>query len=375
MTDLRAEAAAELADLEARDQRRFLTVVESMPGPRVSISGSEYLLMCSNNYLGLATDPRLAEAAARAAYEWGVGSGASRLVSGSTSLHAELEARLAAFEGREDAVVFSSGYLTNLGVLAALARKGDTIVSDALNHASIVDGCRLSGAAVEIYPHADIEACEKLVRDSALGGGRTLVVSDTVFSMDGDRAPVAELGRICDEHGAILVVDDAHGTGVTQLTPEATIVIGTCSKSLGTAGGFAAASREVCDLLRNRVRSFIFNTAPPAPVVAATITALDIVESEPEHGRRVREHARSLAAGIRSFGFEVPEPDAAIVPVIVGESSDALALGTRIRERGIFAPPIRPPSVPEGTARIRLCPMATHTDADIGTVIEAFASG
>ena len=376
--------AAHLDDLAEADLRRHLTVVDSPPGPTVVIDGAEHVLMCSNNYLGLAGDPRLAHAAALAAKEWGAGSGGSRLVSGSTSLHAEAEARLAAFEGAADCLLFSSGYLANVGTISALVGPGDAVVSDALNHASIIDGCRLSGARVEVYRHGDAAHAARLVAEvAATGSGRVLVVTDSVFSMDGDVAPLADLVAVAESTGAFLVVDEAHATGVlgpagrgavaaAGLEGRVDAIVGTCSKALGSAGGYVAGSADLCDWLRNRARTFVFDTAPAPASVAATLAALDVLEAEPERAGRVLAHARRLAAGLRDLGYDVWEPAAAVVPVVVGKAADALALGARIRDRGGFAPPIRPPSVPPGTARIRLCPMATHTDAHVDAVLAAF---
>ncbi len=389
-TPLSELCAQELSRLETRDLRRSLTPLASAPGPTVEIDGQSFLLMCSNNYLGLATDPRLAHAAARASAVWGTGAGASRLISGSTVLHSELESRLARLKGTQDCVLFSSGYLANVGTISALLRKNDIVLSDCLNHASIIDGCRLSGAQIRIYKHADAEHCARLLQaaheESARKKGpeqRVLIVTDTVFSMDGDLAPLPDLVRVAREAGAFLMVDEAHATGIlgqgrgavaaAGLEGQVDIIMGTCSKALGALGGFIAGSREFCDFLRNRARSFIFDTALPGPIVAAVLAALEILEEEPARGEQVRRHAHRLTTGIRALGYTVPAPAAAIVPVIIGSSTDAISTGKRLSEHGIFARPIRPPTVPEGTARIRLCPMATHTDADIDRTIAAFA--
>jgi 8-amino-7-oxononanoate synthase len=353
-------------------------------GPIVEVDGERLLLLCSNNYLGLAADPRLAEAAAEAARRHGSGSGASRLVSGTQRLHQALEAALARFKGTEDCVLFSSGYLANLGTIAALVGRGDAVVSDAWNHASIIDGCRLSGAEIAVYPHGDLDACEAaLVR--VAGRRRRLLCTDSVFSMDGDLAPLPGLIALGRRHGAMLLVDDAHATGVLGAgrgaladlpggaADNVDALVGTCSKALGSAGGFVAGSRALCDYLRNRARSFVFDTAPPPPATAATLRALSIVEAEPQLGQRVRAHAARLHRGLQALGYRVPPPAAAIVPVIVGDSAQALALSDGLRRRGILAPAIRPPTVPAGTARIRLCPMASHDEAQIDQVIAAFA--
>lgn len=358
--------------------------IGSRPGPTVSAGGDTLLLMCSNDYLGLAGDERLADAAAAAAHEWGVGSAASSRVSGATELHAELESRLARLKSCEDAVLFSSGYLANLGTIAALTSAGDVVVSDELNHASIVDGCRLSGAAIAVYPHGDASACARHVAAARRRGAGVLVVTDSVFSMDGDLAPLADLVAVAGEHDATLMVDEAHATGVLGdgrgalaalgLEGGAEVVMGTCSKALGAAGGFVAGSAGLCRFLRLRARPYVFDTAQPAPVSAAVLAALDIVDAEPWRGRRACANAAHLAAGLARAGWQVHEPAAAVVPLVVGDADTATGLAARARRNGVLAPPILPPAVASGTARIRLCPTAAHSDADVRAVIDAFGA-
>ena len=377
----------ERARLEAAGLWRTLRPLDSAPGPLVRAGDQDLLLLSSNNYLGLAADPRLAEAAAAAARTLGTGSGAARLVSGSLRLHGTLERRLARLKGTEDAVLFSSGYLANLGTIAALVGRGDLIVSDQLNHASIIDGCRLSGADVEIFPHGDADACARV-----LAGARTerrrrvLVVTDSVFSMDGDLAPLRELAAACRRHGAVLMADEAHATGVlgggrgavsaAGLSQSVDVVMGTLSKALGSLGGFVAGSAALCDYLRNRARSFVFDTALPPPSLAAALCALDVLEAEPDRPARALRSARRLYDGIRAAGIDpgTPPPAAAIVPIVVGDARRAVSLSDRLRRRGVLGLAIRPPTVPPGTARIRLCPMATHTDAQIDAAVRAFAA-
>lgn len=371
------EAAAQA--LQEAGLWRTLQPLAGATGPTVRVGEQELLLLCSNNYLGLATDPRVTEAAAAAARELGSGSGASRLVCGSLELHHQLEQRLAQLKGKADCVLFSSGYLANLGTIAALCGRGDTVVSDELNHASIIDGCRLSGADIAIYPHADADACAQRV---ARARGRVLLVTDSVFSMDGDLAPLAELCAAAARHDGWVMVDEAHATGVLGggagavsalgLSAQVDAVMGTCSKALGAAGGFVAGSRAVCDYLRNRARSFVYDTAPAPPVVAAALAALDVITAEPERGEQVCRAARLLATELRALGFTVPWPAAAIVPVLVGDSAVAMRLSGFLRRAGVLAPAIRPPTVPPGTARLRLCVMATHTGEQLGRVVAAF---
>ena len=349
---------------------RTVQPLAGAPGPTVRIGEEELVLMCSNNYLGLAADPRLADAAAAAAHALGTGSGASRLVCGSLALHGELEQRLARLKGKEDCVLFSSGYLANLGTIAALCGRGDTVISDQLNHASIIDGCRLSGADLAVYPHADADACAELVERAR---GRVLIVTDGVFSMDGDLAPLGELAAAAARRGAWLMVDEAHATGILGdggagaaaalgVSDRVAVVMGTLSKALGSAGGFVAGSRLLCDYLRNRARSFVYDTAPAPTGVAAP----------PERRHRVVAAAQRLASELGALGYEVPRPAAAIVPVMIGDSAVAMRLSGYLRRAGVLAPAIRPPTVPAGTARLRLCPMATHTPEQLAQVLAAF---
>jgi 8-amino-7-oxononanoate synthase len=373
----------ELKRLEDASLLRTVRTLDSAQEPEVSLDGRRVILLASNNYLGLAADPRVVEAAAEAARRWGAGSGSARLISGGVRLHDELESRLAAFKGTEAALLFSSGYLANLGTISALVGRGDAIFSDELNHASIIDGARLSGANVHIYRHADPSHLRDLLKAST--ADRSLVVTDAVFSMDGDLAPLAPLAGVCDEHGAILMVDEAHATGVigpsgrgavaaAGLAGRVPVVMGTLSKALGSAGGFIAGSSALISLLRNRARSFIFDTAPPAPVAAAALKALEILDQEPWRSERAHSLASRLARGLRDAGFDAGDPAAAIVPVRVGKTEAALALSRELLAQGVLIPAIRPPSVAPGTARLRATVMATHTDDQIDTAVRAFAA-
>lgn len=370
--------------LKERDLWRTPLTLLAGCAPTAQLSQEAPLLFCSNNYLGLANDPRLIAAACAAAQQWGTGSGASRLVSGTFDLHRQLERALATLKGTADCVLFSSGYLANLGTITALCGKGDAVVSDALNHASIIDGCRLSGAMTLVYPHGQLDQCkERILQAKRAGARRVLIVTDSVFSMDGDLCDLPRLCDLADELGAVLMVDEAHATGVLGEGRGAThalgqsgrvdVIMGTCSKALASLGGFVAGSQVLCDFLRNRARSFVFDTAPAPSVVAATLAAISIVTSEPERATRVCQLASHLARSLRELGYDVPMPAAAIVPVMIGDSGKALALSAALRQKGVLALAIRPPTVPVDTARIRLCPMATHTDAQLDAVIAAFA--
>lgn len=373
----------ELRALEREALLREVRALGSPQEPTVTLDGERLILLASNNYLGLATDPRVVAAAAEAAHRWGAGSGSARLISGGTTLHDELESRLSDLKRTEAALLFSSGYLANLGTMSALVRRGDAIFSDELNHASIIDGARLSQASVHVYRHADTSHLAALLREHR-GSARRLVVTDTVFSMDGDLAPLPSIVEVCERESAILMVDEAHATGVVgpggrgavahfKLDGEVPVVMGTLSKALGSAGGYIAGSGDLIAFLRNRARAFVFDTAPPPPAVAAAIAAIDVLEQEPERTERARALAQRLAAGLRDAGFDVPEPVAAIVPVLAGSAENALALSRTLRDAGVLVPAIRPPSVAPGTARLRATVMATHTDDQIDTSIHAFA--
>ena len=374
-------ASDELAAWESAGLLRRPRVIDTASAPEVVIDGRRVVLLCSNNYLGLADDPRVRSAAALAARRWGAGAGASRLVSGTSALHRELEVELARFKGAEDVVLFSSGYLANLGVLTTLTGADDVVFSDELNHASIVDGCRLSKASVAVYPHADVDALEEMLGSTT--ARRRVVVTDSVFSMDGDLAPLRALCEVCVRHGAILVVDEAHATGVLGssgsgaveelgVAGRVPVVVGTLSKALGSAGGYVTTTAELGSLMRNRARTHVFDTAPAPATVAAALAALRIVQGEPWRRARARSLAARLADGLRDIGLDVATPAAAVVPVFVGDARDACELSDRLLEHGVFCPAIRPPSVPEGTSRLRATVMATHTDEHIERALDAF---
>ena len=332
------------------------------------------LLLCSNNYLGLADHPRLRRAAADAALRLGTSAGASRLISGSMSIHTELESRLASFKGTESALLFGSGYLANSGTIAALAGRGEVVFSDELNHASIIDGCRLAGAETFVYRHADTEHLAWGLRRAK--GRAALIVTDGVFSMDGDIAPLRELVGLARRHRCRLLVDEAHATGcigpggrgsvaAAGVTEEVDVIVGTLGKALGGYGAFVCASREMVDFLVNSARPFIFSTAPPPPAAAAALAALDLLEQRPRRVERLGANAAALRDGLRAEGLEPVGSDTQIVPLVIGEADDAMALCERLIEDGLFAQAIRPPTVPPGTCRLRLTAMATHRIGDL----------
>src|SRR3954449_6208054 len=349
-----------LAELREAGLERRTRVITGPQGPQVLLDGRPVVLLCSNNYLGLADHPAVRHAAAEAALRWGAGAGASRLVSGTMSVHAELEARLAELERTEAAVLFGSGYLANVGVIGALAGERDALVlSDELNHASIVDGCRLARAETAVYRHGDVEHLESLLR--AARGRPAVIVTDSVFSMDGDVAPLADLVDAARAHGAMLVVDEAHGSGCfgpdgrgavaeAGLEGEVDVIVGTLGKALGSYGAYAACAETTARWLVNRARSLIFSTAPPPPAVAAALAALDVIEAEPERRRRLHENADVLRAELAREGFDVTGSGTQIIPLVVGGPETAMAICEAALARGVFAQAIRPPTVPAGTS-------------------------
>lgn len=358
-------AAEALAGLEARSLRRALEPLSSPVGARVVVGGRELLNFSSNDYLGLANEPSVGAAAQAAIARHGVGSGASRLVVGDTAAHQSLEQALAPFFGVERALLFNSGYAANVGALTALFGPGDVVFSDALNHASLIDGCRLSRAQVVVYPHGDVEALEALVR--AHPGRRRAIVTDTVFSMDGDRAPMRALDALAKRHGLALFVDEAHATGVLGphgqglcalegVHPD--VHVGTLSKALGSFGGFVAGSALLCEWLLNSARSLVFSTSLPAAVCAAAQRSLELVQegSRQQHLTTLREALAGELGGA---------PSSAVFPVMLGSAERALAASAALRERGFLVKAIRPPTVPEGTSRLRVALSAAHSVDDV----------
>jgi glycine C-acetyltransferase/8-amino-7-oxononanoate synthase len=363
------DVAKRLEELRERGLHRRLRLIDGPQGPRVTLDGQQVLLLCSNNYLGLADRAEVREAAAEAALRWGAGSGASRLISGNMAPHRALEERLAEFKGYEAALLFGSGYLANTGAVAALAGRGEVVFSDELNHASIVDGCRLSRAETFVYRHADLEHLAWALYH--VRGRPALIVTDGVFSMDGDLAPLVELLELARRHGARLMVDEAHATGAVGpggrgsvaaagLSGEVDVVVGTLGKALGSYGAYICANAETVDFLLNTARPFIFSTAPPPPAAGAALAALDLLEAEPQLVERLQANAATLRAALAAEGLGAGGSRTQIVPIEVGEAEAAMALCERALERRIFAQGIRPPTVPEGSSRLRLAAMATH---------------
>jgi len=348
---------------------RRLRLIESPQGPRVTLDGAEVLLLCSNNYLGRADHPRVRQAAADAAERFGAGAGASRLISGNMSIHDRLERRLADFAGYERALLFGSGYLANLGTVSALVGRGQVVFSDELNHASLIDGCRISRAERFVYHHCDLDHLAWGLRKAGHRGA--LIVTDAIFSMDGDVAPIAELTELAHRNGCRVLVDEAHAIGSlgpdgrgavaeAELGGEVDLVVGTLGKTLGSYGAYVCASAEIVDLLTNVARPFIFSTALPPPAVGAAIAALAILESQPGMVEHLRLNGATLREALAENGLQAGPSRTQIVPIVVGDAELAMALCERALDGRVFAQAIRPPTVPEGTSRLRLSVMANH---------------
>ena len=373
----------ELKQIHGSNLYRILTEIESGQSPEINIGGKQHILLGSNSYLGLSVDPKVVASAMDALEKYGAGSGGSRLVSGSSDLHRQLESRIARFKNTEAAILFSSGYLANIGTISSMVGPGDIIYSDELNHASIIDGARLSKANIKVYKHLDLEHLQSLIEDDSAKKCRKLIVTDTVFSMDGDLVDLPELTDISEKYGCILMIDEAHATGVLgkrgsgateyfAVENRVPVVMGTLSKAVGSLGGYIAGSQKLIDYIRNRVRSYIFDTSLPAASLAASIAAIDIIEHEPERRKYLWELITKFKEGINDIGLRVLPTNSAIVPVLVGDPEPTLKFASVLRENGVFTPAVRPPSVPAGMCRIRATLMAMHTEEHINTALRAF---
>jgi 8-amino-7-oxononanoate synthase len=381
---LKTLLTAKLAEVEHSGLYRRLRSVSGAQDATVMLDGHEVLLLSSNNYLGLANHPALKRAAQEAIEHCGCGAGASRLISGTMVLHQELERRLAAFKNTEAALVFPTGYHANLGIISALMSPGDLILSDAFNHASIIDGCRLSRAHVQVFRHGDMTHLAQLLTACPQSGQR-LIVTDSVFSMDGDVAPLVDIVTLARRHNAWVMVDEAHATGVfgahgagvveeLGLENEVEIQMGTLGKALGGLGAYVAGSRELIEWLINRARSFIYTTGVPPAVTASALAALDIVAQEPERRQQLWDNAAFLRRGLETLGYTLGPTCSPILPVLIGEAHHTMALAEALLRRGVFAHGIRPPTVPEGTSRLRVTPMATHSREQLTQALAAFAA-
>lgn len=376
-----ARFSADLDALRARSLLRHLHTIGSPCGPIVTVEGRSILLMASNDYLGLANHAVVKQAAIAAIEEYGVGSGAARLISGTQPPHVALEAALADFKGTEGALCFGAGYLANLGLIPALAGPGDLILADRLCHASLLDGCRLSRAQLRVYHHADPGHLERLLKRRRQTR-RTLIVTDGLFSMDGDIAPLKDLAALAARYDALLVVDDAHGTGVLGSQGRGTLEhcgvegqvpfhMGTLGKALGVSGAYVVGSDALIQLLVNRARSFMFTTAPPAALAAAALAALGLTQREPERRARLWERRDQLARGLTSLGYRLTASTGPILPLLVKDAETALAFSRRLLDDGIYVPAIRPPTVPRDGCRLRLTVTAAHSPEQIDRVVEA----
>lgn len=374
----------ELEQIKNAGLYRRMRRVEGDQGPTLSIDGHEIINFSSNNYLGIANHPDLAAAAKAAIDRYGCGSGASRLISGNMTLHEELENQLAEFKGTEAALVFNSGFQANTGVISTLAGEDDAIFSDTLNHASIIDGCRLARANTFVYAHNDLDQLEAQL-SQATGFRRKLIVTESIFSMDGDEAPLTGIVELAEKYGAMVMVDEAHATGVfgasgagvvqkLGLGDRVPVQMGTLGKALGGFGAYIAGSAGLRDLLINRCRSFIFTTSLPPAVMAMAMAAIDIVKREPERREALWQNCRNLKEGLRRLGYRVGASESPILPLIIGDAGECMRFSEKVFERDVFAQGIRPPTVPPGTSRLRITLMATHTREQIERALDAFAA-
>ncbi len=372
----------ELKEIEARGLLRRLRSLASRQGPVIELDNRSVINFSGNDYLGLAGDPRLVRAAQAAAQRWGAGAGSSRLISGNLAVFGRLEAALAEWLAAPAAILFTSGYHANIGAIGSLAGPGDAVFSDRLNHASIIDGCRLCRASVNIYDHCDAAHLGRLL-DAARGARRRLVVTETVFSMEGDAAPLPALIETARKHDAMIMVDEAHALGVLGPSGRGALehfglgpadvdaVMGTLGKALGSSGAFVAGSRELIALLVNRARTFVFTTGPAPAAAGAALEALRIIREEPWRRERVLAHADQLRAALTVMGQDSGPGCAAIVPLVLGTPEAALGLSSALLDRGIFVQAIRPPTVPPGSSRLRISLSAGHTDEQMQKLIAA----
>ncbi len=373
----------ELSTLERDGLLLHPRTLEGPQGARARYDGRDVINLASNNYLGLANHPRLNAAASKAAAELGAGSGAVRTIAGQMTEHLELERRFAAFKHSEAALMFQSGFTSNSGTVAAILAKEDVIVSDRLNHASIIDGARLSRAEIKVFDHADPDHADRLLTESAAPGRRQLLITDGVFSMDGDIAPLPDLVEVAERHGAIMMVDDAHASGVLGTGGSGTVdhfglhgrvdvQVGTLSKAIGVIGGFIAGPTHLIEWLQNRGRPYLFSTSAPPAVTAACIAALDVLRDEPERLERLWANTATLKEGLALLGFDTGASQTPITPVITGEADVTQRFADRLFEEGVFCPAIVFPTVAKGSARVRTIVTADHTDADLTEALEIF---
>jgi len=373
----------QLEQWRAEGTYQRLRILQSAAAAESCFDGKEVINLASNNYLGLTTHPKLREAARRAVERFGVGSGAVRTISGTMSIHMQLEERIAAFKNVEACVVFQSGFAANAGTVSAILTPEDHIVSDELNHASIIDGCRLSKARIHVFPHKDVPAAERILADLDSAPGRKLLISDGVFSMDGDIGPLPGLVEAAERHGAIMMVDDAHSSGVLGRNGRGTIdhfglhgrvhvQVGTLSKAIGVLGGYVCGSRDLIEFLYHRARPFLFSTSHPPAVAAACLAAFDVLEQEPERIDRLWENTRYFKRGLTDAGFNTGISETPITPVIVGEAAAAHQFSRELFNGGVLATGIGFPTVPKGKARVRTIVTSEHTRAELDRALDVF---
>lgn len=373
----------ELNQLREAGLYRPLKELQSPQKPRSIIGGREVINLSSNNYLGLADDPRLKEAMIKATEQWGAGSGAVRTIIGTMTIHNQLEQRLALFKHTEAAVVFQSGFTCNSGVIPVLVGEGDAIISDELNHASIIDGCRLSKAQTLRFKHSDMDDLARILKETDGKYRRRLIITDGVFSMDGDIGKLPEIVELAEKHGAMTYVDDAHASGVLGnhgqgsvhhfgLNDRVTVQVGTLSKAVGVLGGYVAGPRALIELLWHKGRPFLFSTSHPPGVAAACLKAIEIMEQEPQLISRLWENTRYFKGKLEALGFDTGKSETPITPVIAGDEVKAMKLSDRLLEEGVFAQGIAYPTVPKGKARVRTIVTAAHSKADLDEAVRAF---
>ncbi len=385
-----AHLTAALNDLRDKGTYFRLRVLDDEQGPVCHYDGREVINLASNNYLGLCNHPKLREAATAAIAKFGVGSGAVRTIAGTMRIHIELEEKIAAFKGVEACVVFQSGFTANAGTVSSILGKDDFILSDELNHASIIDGARLSKAKIKVFHHKDVAHAEELLQEVQHEPGRKLVITDGVFSMDGDIGPVGELADLCQRYGAIMMVDDAHASGVLGrngrgsadhfgCTDRVDVQVGTLSKAIGSLGGYVCGSRDLIDFLYHRARPFLFSTSHPPSVAAACIAAFDILQAEPERIERLWANTKYFQEQLRSVGFDVggrttPASETPITPILIGDGRKTMEFSRALFEKGVMATGIAFPTVPEGKARIRCIMTSEHTRAQIDVALETITA-